>query len=103
MINQIQPRGVPESAGKLAFVPRAAKKQAKGKKNKDNNTIEIIQETIIEKETKGETELIIKIKETLIKDTKTNKKKDKARKAAFKKKNKNKVRQLACYISLCGA
>ncbi len=88
------PRGLPDSAYKLRFMPRGkgGKKDDK-KNNNDNVEVNIQVIDISEKIDVGGTEIELETKVTqiLIKNNGNNKKKDKKRKDDAKKNNKNKA------------
>jgi hypothetical protein len=97
----LMPRGLPDSAYKLRYVPRAVagsgKKGGKGNnnKNKNNNDVEVDITVVDVTEkidiNKEEIDLEVKVTQILIKNKGNNKKKDDKRKDDAKKNNKNKV------------
>jgi hypothetical protein len=91
----LMPRGLPDSAYKLRYMPRAAAGSGKkgGKGNNNDVEVDITVVDVTEKIdiNKQEIDLEVKVTQILIKNKGNNKKKDDKRKDDAKKNNKDKV------------
>lgn len=102
-MNALVPRGIPEAAQKLRFVPAHMKRGKNDKGNNDNNdnnggeqdvTINVTDETVDIQEGNTEIKFEEKVTQILIKNRSNNNKKNNKRKDDVKKNNKDQVSSL---------